>query len=322
MVLTTPVWRAIRKQFPTIHIGVAASFRNRPILDYDPYVDQVFDATAGDWEAIWKARKEASSEQWDVVMPLIYQDITKIAILCRVLAPGAISTMLLKPGENAALRGKIFSMIVPSPYRTEEIEMIEQMRVHLMGVLKMEVPDEEWKPFLYPEEEAVRRVNHRIKEILNRNGTSHYIHLNLEAKMEFREYGIPNSFELSKKLTESFPHTTVFWTASQHIASKTLAFLDQNDSNRIHYFPTESLHELIALVQGAVLVISPDTSIIHIASAFKRPVVGLYVMRREWPPYKTPYRLLLSGKDNPVSSIPVEDVMDAVRDLLPNATDQ
>ncbi len=316
MVLTTPLWRAVRKQFPHIRIGVAASFRNRAILDHDPNVDSVFDATAGDWKSIWKARKMIAKHKWDVVMPLIYQDKTKIAILCRVLAPGAVSSMLVKPDENVALRQKLFSMIVRTPFRTEDVEMIEQMRVHLTGVLNMEISDEEWRPYVYPDHEAVHRVDDRIKKILGKNGTPRYFHLNLEAKMAYREYGRANSFQLSQRLTEAFPDVTILWTASQQATPETTAFLEQHHSERIQFFPTESIHELIAFMQNALLVITPDTAVVHIASALQRPVVGLYVMRREWPPYKTPYRLLISGKDHPVSSIPVEDVVAAVKDLL------
>ncbi len=316
MVLTTPLWRSIRRQFPHIRIGVAASFRNRAIIEHDPNVDRIFDATDGDFKAMLRAKKEIAKETWDVVMPMIYYRKTRMAIITRLLAPKSISSMLVKAGENVEHRKKLFSIIVQSPYRTDEIEMIEQMRIHAMGVIDMQIPDEEWSPILYPDPHASAKVEAKIKHILVADQTSEYIHINLEAKNAFREYGMEGSLNLSRRLREEFPMASILWTSSPQSASRAVAFLESHPVPGVHYFNTDSIHELLALVKGASLVISPDTAAIHIASAFKRPVVALYPVRQEWPPYKTPFRLLLTERDQPVSSIPLESILEACWELL------
>jgi ADP-heptose:LPS heptosyltransferase len=122
--------------------------------------------------------------------------------------------------------------------------------------------------------------------------------------------------ELSKRLIAEYPNYSIFWTASPQSSSAIEAFLSTQSDSKIHFFRTASLHELMSLVKGASLVITPDTSVVHIASAFTRPVVALYPVRHEWPPYKTPYRLLIAEREQPVSSIPVENVFEASRELL------
>ena len=41
-------------------------------------------------------------------------------------------------------------------------------------------------------------------------------------------------------------------------------------------YPTESLPDLAALIDNLDLIISPDTSIVHMACAFKKPLVAIY----------------------------------------------
>ncbi len=316
MVLTTPVWRAVKQQFPHIRIGVAGSFRNLPLLEHDPNVDRIFDASEGDWKAMWNAKKQIAKEKWDLVMPMVYYRQTRQAVVARFLAPHSISSTLVPFGEDVEKRRKLFSLVVESPYRSNEIEMIEQMRVHLMGVLTMQIAHEDWKPALYPNPDAVRRVNDRIKDLLESDTSSQYFHINLEAKTAFKEYGMNASLELSRKLIEEFPEVSILWTSSPQAAQEIEAFLKEQRVPSVHYFKTGSLHELLALVKGAALVVTPDTSIVHIASAFNRPVVALYPVRHEWPPYKTPNRLLIAEREQPVSSIPVGTVLEACLELL------
>jgi ADP-heptose:LPS heptosyltransferase len=316
MVMTTPIWHVIRKQFPHIRIGVATSIRNSVLLDHDPNVDRRFDATEGDWKALFRARKDIGTETWDIVIPMNYGQKTRMALLSRFLAPNSISSTLIRPGENEQMRRKLFGIVVSSPFRTEEIEMIEQMRIHLTGVLDMQIPDEDWRPRLYPDPESVRFVNERKHQLMEADGSSDYIHINLEARTAFREYGLPSSLELSRRLSTEFPNTSIFLTSSPQAALKSKTLLSYNSIPRTHYFRTDNLHELLAVVQGAALVVTPDTSVVHIASAFERPVVALYPLRHEWPPYKTPYRLLLPEREQPVSSIPVEAVFDACKKLF------
>lgn len=52
--------------------------------------------------------------------------------------------------------------------------------------------------------------------------------------------------------------------------------------------PTPSLGALIALVEASDLVLTPDTSVVHIAAAFRKPTFALYLpgTARQWGAYK------------------------------------
>jgi ADP-heptose:LPS heptosyltransferase len=77
----------------------------------------------------------------------------------------------------------------------------------------------------------------------------------------------------------------------------------------------QSLREVIARVATSDIVLTPDTSIVHIAAAFGRPVVGLFKRRMHmWTPYRVPAREIHS--EALVDAIPVDRVSDALDELL------
>lgn len=316
MALTTPLWHVVKGHFPHIRVGVIGSFRNLPVIENDPNIDRRFDASPGDWKAIRQARREIARETWDVIMPMIYVGRTRMALYAKVLAPKSISSMLIRPGESREDRSKMFSLVVQSPYGGDEVPMIEQMKLHLQGTLAIEFGEDEWVTNLYTDPAANKLVSARIGAILQRHGTSGFIHVNLEARTNFREFGEENSYRVSTKLLERYPQLSVLWTSSPAAAPRAKEYLATQPTMRLEYYETGDLKELMSLVSIATLVISPDTGVIHVAAGFKRPVVGLYATPNEWPPHRTEYRLLFPADHLPVSTIPVTDVVNAAVDLI------
>ncbi len=73
-----------------------------------------------------------------------------------------------------------------------------------------------------------------------------------------------------------------------------------------------------ALVRDMALLVSPDTGLVHVASSFGIPVVGLYTPNEDhlplWYPWRTPSIVLMG--DGRVSDIPVRDVLNATGELI------
>ncbi|MEX2115504.1 MAG: O-antigen ligase family protein [Bacteroidota bacterium] len=81
-----------------------------------------------------------------------------------------------------------------------------------------------------------------------------------------------------------------------------------------HEFTPEGNTDLLTiadLIRSAKCVVTPDTSIIHIASAVQTPVLGFYTPLRvtnEWMPFGVKYDIVLAENGRPVSSIPTDIV--------------
>ena len=76
----------------------------------------------------------------------------------------------------------------------------------------------------------------------------------------------------------------------------------------------------LAAIQGADLVVTPDTYAVHAASAWNKPVLALYepsvLSVQSWEPLSDTYVQIIAPKGQAVSDIPVPEVMKALGHLL------
>jgi ADP-heptose:LPS heptosyltransferase len=81
--------------------------------------------------------------------------------------------------------------------------------------------------------------------------------------------------------------------------------------------PLASFHEFAAVLREFDVLLTPDTSVVHLAAAWKTPMVGLFRESPDvmpWYPYHSPYRAALHAGGVP--SIPVVAVEEALRSLV------
>ena len=87
-------------------------------------------------------------------------------------------------------------------------------------------------------------------------------------------------------------------------------------------YPTESLLDLAALIDNLDLIISPDTSIVHMACAFKKPLVAVYNQNIKlfeiWHPISDCNYVVFSEYEDSLKSINVEDIIKKTFKLIEN----
>jgi ADP-heptose:LPS heptosyltransferase len=82
---------------------------------------------------------------------------------------------------------------------------------------------------------------------------------------------------------------------------------------------SEPLGELASLIEGAFLVISPDTSIVHFASAMQTPVLAIYApvnASQEWLPHKVPYDVIMAKGEQRISEIEPQVLIDGADQFI------
>jgi ADP-heptose:LPS heptosyltransferase len=80
---------------------------------------------------------------------------------------------------------------------------------------------------------------------------------------------------------------------------------------------TQPMRDAMALCATCDALLSPDTGMTHVATAFSRPMVVL--MQRDnwmWGPYKVPSRVLTASDRASLDSISADAVFEAVDGLL------
>jgi len=85
-------------------------------------------------------------------------------------------------------------------------------------------------------------------------------------------------------------------------------------------YPTESVLDLAAIIDNLDLIISPDTSIVHMACAFKKPLVAIYrkhmMLFEIWHPISDCNYVVFSDYEDSLKSINVGDIVNKTSRLI------
>ena len=83
---------------------------------------------------------------------------------------------------------------------------------------------------------------------------------------------------------------------------------------------SQSFHQYAARLKSASMIISPDTSAIHLAAAWKTPTLGLFLNDNShtalWTPYKTLHEIAYT-EDNSVNSLTADQIFTAFCNIYP-----
>ncbi|HSE91783.1 MAG TPA: lipopolysaccharide heptosyltransferase I [Methylomirabilota bacterium] len=114
--------------------------------------------------------------------------------------------------------------------------------------------------------------------------------------------------------TEAGAQVIVVWGPGEASAARAIA---GPAGGRVLLAPPTDIHQLIAVLRRASLLVAADTGPLHLAAAIGTPCVGLYGPTRAERngPYGSGHRAL-EGREGRVGAIGVEDVLRAAVELL------
>ncbi len=95
--------------------------------------------------------------------------------------------------------------------------------------------------------------------------------------------------------------------------------LDDAMGTRIHYLKSKSIIETSEIVRRNDIIITPDTSIVHICSAFNKPVIALYPDVKwnfeKFAPLSDKHEAIISTKANSIEDIKADEVVERFKNL-------
>lgn len=313
-IVTTPLWRALKRRRPDIVIGVAGSFRNIPILEADPDVDYKYDFANPDKQDRRAEINRAREMKYDLVFGCTFHRTTKTAILARRVSPNGYTAYLLrgKPDNRVYLFSKMIFWEVAF-----ESHMTLQLQHMMEETLGITLGAEEQMPSIHIPSTILSAGKEKISELHLQHKTSSIVVINTEAASSQREWGLENACTLAERLINEHPEVYVALTCSPHHADELNSYLATRSlPATIGYFSTQTIFDAAALISESALVISPDTAIIHVANALQKPVIGFYIKDNEWKPFNIPSYVFIPKKESPIASVRVDKVLAAANDLL------
>lgn len=337
VVLMTPALQALRKGLPEAEIHVVLDQELVALFENHPHVDRVHELRRGNFN---KARLAIHllRSRFDAV--LNFHGGPTSAWLA--LASGAP----LRVGQATYRNGFVYNRKVDVPEKAlqdprathtvhNQASLVTALRLHVQDFsLHLEVSDA-----------ALKRLSARPQ--MQQLSRPSYVVFQPTASFPSKQWPAEHFFDVARELKDRWDHEVVFsLPAARRLGRQesreerradsealTLSFLENLYAPEFPVLFDLPLDELMALMRGAALYVGNDSGPMHLATAFGKPVVGIFGSSdpKRWHPWGVPHRVIWAGLEcspchgkscaNPdrfacVKAIEVKEVLKAALDLL------
>jgi ADP-heptose:LPS heptosyltransferase len=279
LIISTPTLRAIKESSPTITLDLLASPQNAAFGRTLSYVDRVMIHHRGSYRSEMPTWRSLRHEGYDVVIDgRAAVGLVNTHTMALLLSTGARWRIGIAGRKNDA----VYTVPVNRGAASSYVETIAALATPF-GV---RVSDRDWRPVLTlsPEDRA------DAEQLWTSSGSGRpRVLVNISVGNDERVWRHDRYAPVLARLRARVPAATIVVVAMPRemgIAQELAAPVGGVARDL-------SFSQVSAAVATADLVITPDTAIGHVASAFQTPTLTL--MRKDtaaWAPYKTPGRVV------------------------------
>jgi len=273
MVITTSVFRELKLAYPHIQITILASKINQEVLIDNPYVDHIVtnhkNHFFSDLVSLLKLRKK----KFDVCVEFDHSVVPHAILRLRVI--NAKKVISIKKDGRYGVNGNELSLY--------DIYAEKPKKGHFrdiwLGVLKpFNITPKSNKYDLFINDELINQAQNFTKKY----SSNFLVGINLEGAVKGKKIRFPELFKICKGLNKQDINIQIviltapnnFQEASLIVQKMALNYVEMS-------YKTNKILSVAALISQLDLIITPDTSIVHIASAFNKPVVSIHEDNRD-----------------------------------------
>jgi ADP-heptose:LPS heptosyltransferase len=302
IVVTSFVFEIIKTNYPQIDIYLLTLKSNQDVLKFNPRLKKVF-YSKNNVTLFWNLIK-LRSFNFDLLLDFNDNQSTTSSLIFR----------FLKAKFKAAYNFEKYKNIIDikiNPLRKSESHIIERMKDFL---LQLGIPIDNYnvKPFFYLNPSVYAEIKKEKGE------DEKIVAINLSAGAKIRYWDKDKWVELIKLILKEYSSFKLLLlsTASDESLRKEI---------QSNFFQTQcqsvnnlTIQQYASYIQISDVLITPDTSAVHLASALGIPTIALYPNYDSnfvsWQPYKIPFRSIKSSAES-VKQISVREVFGAFQSL-------
>jgi ADP-heptose:LPS heptosyltransferase len=306
VLVSTPLIAALRDALPALQIDLLLSTNNVAAL---PGLSGIRKAWVYERTFLSMVRlvRQLRREQYDVAMDLMDNPSATSTAFC--VLSGARWTVGLEKEND-------YSYDVRVPLRSRRDYHIIERLSPLAEPFGINAAEAE-RSVVYTPQQSSRDLAHALMR--ERGILQHRkIGVNISAGSERRFWGTDRYRDIVAFLSERHPEAAILILCKPGDRDRADEIV--RDQSRAWVVPpSTSFDAFAACVAHLDALITPDTSVVHLASAFKVPAVVLYIQSNPdlhiWEPYATPHAPVVTTVDD-LASISTEAVRRAWIDLL------
>jgi lipopolysaccharide heptosyltransferase III len=312
MVLTTPLLSYLKDQAPQAEIDVLASSRNAAVVAGDSCVTRVYvhDHTWRGWSQLLRRLR---ARRYDLIFSgQAGRNLREGLAASAIARRDTYKVSLWRPKRYHGL----FTLVVRVPPSISHTrDRLIYMAQRAFGLAPLARADQ-YSPRIARDATAEAAAD----QFRASHGLRAYAVVNLSAHFAVRDWAPEPCAQFLALLLARHPELSVVLTRPRGKEAPAEETARRCNSPRVLVAPAMPLLGVAALIRGSVGVITPDTAIVHVASACRRPVVALYAPVvptdvTRWLPVGVPYRALVADLGGSMSDIEPERIADAFDEL-------
>lgn len=313
MIMATSVIRNIARALPSGKVDVLGTPTTAAVLERNPYVGNILMLDRKSWRSYKETMQRLRQEKYTVMVdgrinnPPIFTSTPLLMYAGRAR---------FRVGARGDRRPRIYNVCVPEWNRVDHY--IEGSK-HLAVPFGVDPNGADWQPEIFLSDDERGQAEKDWQEAASLvsggagSGSSKRLLVNLSAsepKRRWPDGKFIATLQGVRARNPGMPMIVIGLPAEWDSVSKV--------ASAVHALPvkTPKLREAFALVGTSDMVFTPDTSISHAASAFRRP--SLVLLKREHRPYapwNTPGEIIAWNEDE-IHQLPHERVRDALDKLI------
>ncbi len=263
MVVSSFIYREIKKQYPNIKIGVVTRKGATDIIKDNHYVDKIYEYKK-DSSYLKNLANEIAKEKYDLLI-----DTSTILREKQIMF---INKCDCKINLGVDKEGwQLFDISVPE----EKNSHITKRFINILEVLGIKEIQSNYDILI--SDEAIKSVKEKILEeegIINPNEKKRVI-LNPYTASKHRNFNRKNIEKIIEILLK-YRENEIYLLGHGENKKEILEIKEKIKNKRVHYIELNGIQEVIALIKNCELIISPDTSIVHIGVGLDKKVIAIY----------------------------------------------
>lgn len=263
MVVSSFIYREIKRQYPNIKIGVVTRKGATDIIKDNHYIDKIYEYKK-DSSYLKNLANEIAKEKYDLLI-----DTSTILREKQIMF---ISKCDCKINLGVDKEGwQLFDISVPE----EKNSHITKRFINILEVLGIKEIQSNYD--IQISDEALVKVEKKIKEeenILEVSGKERVI-LNPYTASKHRNFNRKNIEKIIEILLK-YRENELYLLGHGENKKEILEIKEKIKDKRVHYIELAGIQEVIALIKNCEMIISPDTSIVHIGVGLDKKVIAIY----------------------------------------------
>lgn len=263
MVVSSFIYREIKKEFPNIKIGVVTRDGAVDIIKDNRYIDKIYEYRKHSGY-LKKLAAEIKQEGYDLLIDT--------STILREKQMRFINKCCCKINIGVEKKDwKLFDISI----QENDNQHITKRFIKILEKLGVKKIDATYD--ITVKEESLMEVESKIKleEKIDNISINKRVILNPYAASRRRSFSKEN-IEKIINLILQYTADELYLLGHGENKKEILEIKKRIDSNKIHYIELNGIEEVIALIKNSDVIISPDTSIVHIGVGLDKRVIAIY----------------------------------------------